>query len=157
MGPKIRTWHAMEGLVFDGNESDILLAGSARNRGLMQLTPCVPFNKTWRIEPSSHLVSNTSATQITHFQPHEALTTRLEHGFGVKIVHTAGVNWEQIETVGAELDELKVRYSSSDSYFFPGFCCVVSPKKARHTKKKINNERECRSRVTQCPLDWLSR
>ncbi|CAO4374568.1 unnamed protein product [Caenorhabditis nigoni] len=41
--------------------------------------------------------------------PHEALTTRLEHGFGVKIVHTAGVNWEQIETVGAELDELKER------------------------------------------------
>uniref|UniRef100_A0A8R1DX29 Thioredoxin domain-containing protein n=2 Tax=Caenorhabditis japonica TaxID=281687 RepID=A0A8R1DX29_CAEJA len=48
--------------------------------------------------------------QLDHkMQPHEALTTRLEHGFGVKIVYTAGVNWEQIETVGLELDELKER------------------------------------------------
>ncbi|CAD6190776.1 unnamed protein product [Caenorhabditis auriculariae] len=41
--------------------------------------------------------------------PHEALTTRLEHGFGVRVVHTAGVNREQIDSIGSQLDELKER------------------------------------------------
>ncbi|MFH4973683.1 hypothetical protein AB6A40_000392 [Gnathostoma spinigerum] len=41
--------------------------------------------------------------------PHESLTTKLEHGFGVKVVYTAGIAFSEIGNIGHELAELKKR------------------------------------------------
>lgn len=45
------------------------------------------------------------------FQPHESLTTKLEHGYGIKVVYTAGITHDEIENIALELDELKVNAS----------------------------------------------
>ncbi|CAB3406168.1 unnamed protein product [Caenorhabditis bovis] len=84
------------------------------------------FPTFFRIVPGSRNTNMAKCKLVSHFGwkrvgtikqndqpryalPHESLTNRLEHGFGVKIIHTAGVNYEQIENVGTELDELKAR------------------------------------------------
>ncbi|EFO20901.1 metabotropic GABA-B receptor subtype 2 [Loa loa] len=41
--------------------------------------------------------------------PHESLTTRLEHGFGVRVIYTAGITHDEIQNIGYELNELKKR------------------------------------------------
>uniref|UniRef100_A0A915CD40 Gamma-aminobutyric acid type B receptor subunit 2 n=1 Tax=Parascaris univalens TaxID=6257 RepID=A0A915CD40_PARUN len=41
--------------------------------------------------------------------PHESLTTKLEHGYGIKVVYTAGITHDEIENIAPELDELKKR------------------------------------------------
>uniref|UniRef100_A0A915Q272 Gamma-aminobutyric acid type B receptor subunit 2 n=1 Tax=Setaria digitata TaxID=48799 RepID=A0A915Q272_9BILA len=41
--------------------------------------------------------------------PHESLTTRLEHGFGIRVVYTAGITRDEIQNIGYELNELKKR------------------------------------------------
>uniref|UniRef100_A0A8R1TKA2 Gamma-aminobutyric acid type B receptor subunit 2 n=3 Tax=Onchocerca TaxID=6281 RepID=A0A8R1TKA2_ONCVO len=41
--------------------------------------------------------------------PHESLTTRLEHGFGVQVIYTAGITHDEIENIGYELAALKKR------------------------------------------------
>nr|AIT71769.1 gamma aminobutyric acid type b receptor subunit 2 [Anisakis simplex] len=41
--------------------------------------------------------------------PHESLTTKLEHGYGIKVVYTAGITHDEIENIGLELDEMKMR------------------------------------------------
>uniref|UniRef100_F1KTE2 Gamma-aminobutyric acid type B receptor subunit 2 n=1 Tax=Ascaris suum TaxID=6253 RepID=F1KTE2_ASCSU len=41
--------------------------------------------------------------------PHESLTTKLEHGYGIKVVYTAGITHDEIENIALELDELKKR------------------------------------------------
>ncbi|KAM3720296.1 Gamma-aminobutyric acid type B receptor subunit [Dirofilaria immitis] len=41
--------------------------------------------------------------------PHESLTTRLEHGFGIRVIYTAGITHDEIQNIGYELNELKKR------------------------------------------------
>ncbi|KJH46715.1 7 transmembrane receptor [Dictyocaulus viviparus] len=41
--------------------------------------------------------------------PHESLTTKLEHGYGINVVYTAGVTKQEVDNIGNELDELKRR------------------------------------------------
>ncbi|VDN02449.1 unnamed protein product [Thelazia callipaeda] len=41
--------------------------------------------------------------------PHESLTTRLEHGFGIRVIYTAGITHDEIKNIGYELNELKKR------------------------------------------------
>ncbi|VDN56585.1 unnamed protein product [Dracunculus medinensis] len=43
------------------------------------------------------------------FKPHEPLTTKLEHGYGIKVIYTAGVSHDEINNIANELDELKKR------------------------------------------------
>lgn len=45
------------------------------------------------------------------FKPHEPLTTKLEHGYGIKVIYTAGVSHDEINNIANELDELKVFFS----------------------------------------------
>uniref|UniRef100_A0A0R3RG66 Gamma-aminobutyric acid type B receptor subunit 2 n=1 Tax=Elaeophora elaphi TaxID=1147741 RepID=A0A0R3RG66_9BILA len=42
-------------------------------------------------------------------KPHESLTTRLEHGFGIRVIYTAGITRDEIQNIGYELNELKKR------------------------------------------------
>lgn len=37
------------------------------------------------------------------------MTTKLEHGYGIKVVYTAGVTKHEMDNIGSELDELKSR------------------------------------------------
>ncbi|CAG9531980.1 unnamed protein product [Cercopithifilaria johnstoni] len=41
--------------------------------------------------------------------PHESLTTRLEQGFGIRVIYTAGITHDEIQNIGYELNELKKR------------------------------------------------
>lgn len=56
-------------------------------------------------------------------QPHEALTTKLEHGYGIKVLYTAGVTKHEMDNIGHELNELKVRSIASHILCLALFCC----------------------------------
>ncbi|KAK6023189.1 hypothetical protein OSTOST_11087, partial [Ostertagia ostertagi] len=78
----------------------------------------------FRIVPGDRNLNNAKCRLINHFGwkkvgtlkqsdeprhalPHESLTTKLEHGYGIKVVYTAGVTKHEMDNIGNELDELK--------------------------------------------------
>ncbi|KHJ92802.1 7 transmembrane receptor [Oesophagostomum dentatum] len=80
----------------------------------------------YRIVPGDRNLNNAKCRLINHFGwkkvgtlkqsdeprqalPHEALTTKLEHGYGIKVLYTAGVTRHEIDNIGNELNELKQR------------------------------------------------
>ncbi|WKY03721.1 hypothetical protein Q1695_005018 [Nippostrongylus brasiliensis] len=80
----------------------------------------------FRIVPGDRNLNNAKCRLINHFGwkkvgslkqsdepryalPHESLTTKLEHGYGIKVVYTAGVTKHEMDNIGHELDELKNR------------------------------------------------
>nr|CDJ98154.1 Extracellular ligand-binding receptor and GPCR domain containing protein [Haemonchus contortus] len=80
----------------------------------------------FRIVPGDRNLNNAKCRLINHFGwkkvgtlkqsdeprhalPHEALTTKLEHGYGIKVLYTAGVTKHEMDNIGNELDELKNR------------------------------------------------
>ncbi|KAK6750343.1 hypothetical protein RB195_002364 [Necator americanus] len=80
----------------------------------------------FRIVPGDRNLNNAKCRLINHFGwkkvgtlkqsdeprhalPHEALTTKLEHGYGIKVLYTAGVTKHEMDNIGNELNELKQR------------------------------------------------
>ncbi|CAI4227280.1 unnamed protein product [Auanema sp. JU1783] len=47
--------------------------------------------------------------EARHALPHETLTTKLEHGYGIRIAYTAGVTLREQDNIGYELDNLKAK------------------------------------------------
>ncbi|KAJ1372797.1 Gamma-aminobutyric acid type B receptor subunit 2, partial [Parelaphostrongylus tenuis] len=80
----------------------------------------------FRVVPGDRNLNNAKCRLINHFGwrkvgtlkqsdepryalPHESLTTKLEHNYGIKVVYTAGVTKHEMDNIGNELDELKRR------------------------------------------------
>uniref|UniRef100_A0A158PBE8 Gamma-aminobutyric acid type B receptor subunit 2 n=1 Tax=Angiostrongylus cantonensis TaxID=6313 RepID=A0A158PBE8_ANGCA len=80
----------------------------------------------FRVVPGDRNLNNAKCRLINHFGwrkvgtlkqsdepryalPHESLTTKLEHSYGIKVAYTAGVTKHEMDNIGNELDELKRR------------------------------------------------